>query len=298
MHTAQTSMLKILAQIPGIPDDVSEIVDTADVTKFDFLWALITLVLAVVGGRVGRMLIRRYARKAGLSPNIVDLLGTIVMWSLMAIGTVIALTFLGLAIAPLWLLIVFVVAAFVIGGRSLLEAFGAGILLQARAPFEQGDFVKLGEDSGVVVEVNSRVVVLDAVDGRRLYIPNTKVLQNTIENLTHRKLRMSVLYLDVEYGTDLDRAIELAEASGADLDALLARPRPEAQVSSFAESSVQIAYRFWHEPTVIDEWNAIDAAARAVYKAYADNDIVFAFPNATLWWGNRTDDPTKDGLES
>ena len=291
MIAAQTTMLRVLAQIPGIPDNVSEIVDTQDVTKFDFLWAAITLVLTVACGRIGRLLIRRYARKAGLSSNIVDLLGTIVMWSVMAVGTVIALIFLGLAIAPLWLLILFVVAAFAIGGRSLLEAFGAGILLQARSPFEQGDFVKLGEDSGVVVEVNSRVVVLDAVDGRRLYLPNTQVLQNTIENLTHRKLRMSVLYLDVEYGTDLDKAIEVAEASATDLDEVLSRPRPEAQVASFAASSVQIAYRFWHEPTLFDEWNAVDAAARAVYKAFYDNNIVFAFPNATLWWGNQDDKP-------
>jgi small-conductance mechanosensitive channel len=228
----------------------------------------------------------------------IDLLGTIVMWSIVAIGTVFALTFVGLDVAPLWMLIIFVGIVFVIGGRTLLESFGAGLLLQSRSPFEPGDFVKLGEDSGVVVEVNSRVVVVDAVDGRRLFIPNTNVLNNTIENLTHRKLRMSTLYLDVEYGTDLDKAIALAESSAKGEELVLERPPPQALVSEFATSSVQITYRFWHEPTLIGEWNAVDAAARAVYKAYRDNGIVFAFPNQTLWWGDKNQNGPADNTES
>lgn len=284
---------KVIAQIPGVPDDISDLVDTEGVTGWDVLWAVSTFVGAIIVGRIVRALLRRYTKKAGLPPNIVDLLGTIAMWTVVAVGSVFALTFVGLDAAPLWVMIIFIAVVFVVGGSSLLESFGAGVLLQSRSPFEPGDFVALGKDSGVVVEVNSRVVVIDAIDGRRLFIPNTNVLGNTIENLTHRKLRMSTLYLDVEYGTDLDRAIALAETSATGEESILQRPAPQALVAGFGTSAVQIAFRFWHEPTLTDEWLAVDAAARAVYKAYSDNGIVFAFPNTTLWWGDKDQDPNQ-----
>lgn len=297
MHQLEKQMLRLVAQIPGVPDDIGDLVDTAGVTAWDGVWALLTFILAIILGRVARAMMRRYGKQAGLAPNIIDLLGTVVLWSIIALGTVGALTFVGLDIAPLWMLILLMIVVFVIGGRSLLEAFGAGVLLQARAPFEPGDFVILGDDSGVVIEVNSRVVVIDAIDGRRLFIPNTNVLNETIENLTHRKLRMSTLPIDVEYGTDLDQAIALAEASVEGEKLILPRPAPEALVTAFGSSSVQIAFRFWHEPTLMDEWVSIDAAARAVYKAYYDNGIVFAFPNATVWLRDNATKPPNDSTE-
>ncbi len=279
----------MIAQIPGVPDDISEIVDTTQVTPFDWLWALVAVVGAFVIGRFARTIARRYGRRAGLSANIIDLFGTVIMWCVVAVGVVVALVFLGLAVTPLWLLILLFIATLLIGGRSLLEAFGAGVLLQARAPFEPGDLVEVEGGQGIVAEVNSRVVVLDTVDGTRMFIPNTKVLAGTIVNLTHRKLRMATLQLDVEYGTDLDQAIEIAEASTQNAKGVLRRPAPRAWVSAFEDSSVRIAFRFWHAASLAEEWDATDAAARAVYRAFRDAGISFAFPNTTLWWGSDED---------
>jgi small-conductance mechanosensitive channel len=36
----------------------------------------------------------------------------------------------------------------------------------------------------------------------------------------------------------------------------------------------------------LSEWTAIDEAARAVHRAFGDHGIEFAFPQATLWWGD------------
>lgn len=277
-------------------ETIENAVDTSDVSAWDPLWALIAFVVGIVLARIARSLVRRYAKRANLPPSIVDLLGTLVMWSIVAIGTVLALTFVGLNIAPLWLLILLLIVAFAIGGRALLEAFGAGVLLQARAPFEPGDLVQLGEERGVVKEINSRVVMLDTVDGLRLYIPNQKVLRETIVNFTLTPLRMSHILLDVEYGTDLEDAIEIAVQSLDGVDAVLTDPPPIAEVASFEGSAVRIRLRFWHQADLPSEWRAIDAASRAAYRAYYEHGIVFAFPNQTLWWG-RDQRPDADTTE-
>jgi small-conductance mechanosensitive channel len=275
--------LLVIGQVPLT--DLDQFVDTTEVTGWDFLWAAIALVVGAILARVTRNAIRTYAGRANLPSNTVDLLGTTAQWAVFAIGVVVALTFVGLNLAPVWILIIIVAAVLIVGGRTLLEAFGAGVLLQTRSPFTSGDLVQLGDHQGVVKEINSRVVVLDAIDGRRVFLPNQQVLANPIVNLTHRKLRMSTLYLDVTYSTDLDRACDVARASLEDLEQVLSRPAPGAEVMSFEASAIRIQLRFWHPSDLPSEWAAVDVAARSVRAAYAAAGIEFAFPQATLWWG-------------
>lgn len=273
----------VVAQVPI--SDLDQFVDTSEVTAWDFAWAAVALVVGSILARLARNGVRMYASRAGLPANTVDLLGTTMQWSVISISAVVALTFVGLNLAPVWILIIIVAAVLVVGGRTLLEAFGAGILLQARSPFEPGDLVQLGDHRGIVKEINSRVVVIDAIDGRRIFLPNQQVLNGPIVNLTHRKLRMSTLYLDVTYATDLDRACDVAVGALDALDNVLSRPSPVAEVTSFEASAIRIQLRFWHESDLPAEWSALDAAARAVHSAYASARIEFAFPQATLWWG-------------
>lgn len=282
-----------IAQVLGV--DLDEVVDVTNVTGWDFLWALLALVAGYLAGRLTRRAIRRYGVKTDLPVNIVDLLGTIAMWTFVILGTVVAASFLGFTVAPLWVAILIIAVILFVAGRPFLENFGSGVLLQARAPFEPGDFVHLGEHMGVVKEVNSRVVVLDSIDNRRVFIPNTTVLSSPIINLTHRRVRMSSVLLDVEYGTDLDDACRIAADSLADVEGVRGRPEPTAMVTSFEASAVRITLRFWHDSNLLAEWVAVDVASRAAYRAFYDDGIVFAFPQATLWWGDSNDRPDTDG---
>lgn len=277
-------MLHLIAQVD--PQDLDQFIDIANVTAWDVLWAAISIVVGIVAGRIARLFARKTATSASLSANLIDLLGTMAMWTIVAIGVVVALSFLGLTLAPLWILLLLIGFVVVIGGRSLLENFGAGVLLQSRAPFTPGDLVEVGGDSGVVKEVNSRVVVLDTYDGRRVFVPNSTALEEPIVNLTHRTIRMSELVVDVTYGTDLDAAAALMVEALSNHEALSRRPTPTAQVSAFESSSVRYVVRFWHRSDLASQWNACDVAARSIYRTLNDADISFAFPQQTLWWGN------------
>ena len=277
-------MFAQLAQVAPI-DVVSDVIDTSDVTEWDVVWACVTVVVAAIVGRLMALLARRAGRKAALPANIVDLISTIVAWGITTVGFVAALSMIGLSVAPLWFLMVLFILMFLVGGRSLLEAFGAGVMLQARAPFAAGDLVELAGVEGIVVEVNSRVVVLDSIDGRRVYLPNQQVLREEISNLSYSGSRMSYLHLDVAYGTNLDDACRIAVAAVEGLDVIRSQPEPIAEVASLEASAVRIRLRFWHDADRSSEWAATDAAVRAAYSAYEEQAVEFAFPQQTLWWG-------------
>ena len=285
-------MTSVFAQ--SVVDTIDDAIDTSQVTPWDFLWATICIVLGIIVARIGRRYARKYGVRTGLPPNLVDLMGTLISWTVIPLMTVVALTFVGLDVSPWFILVIFVIIVFAIGGRALLEAFSAGVMLQARSPFVRGDYVTVFGETGVVVEVDSRVVVLDTPDGRRISLPNPQVLRYPIENKSSNGRRMSRLDLDVEYGTDLEQAIEVALQAVSPLDEILDDPAPSCRVSAFAESSVRLGLRFWHPPMFLDEIDAIDVVARAVYRAFYEHGIVFAFPNQTLWLNQDQTDRTPD----
>ena len=276
-----------LAQV--VPDAVTDVIDTTEVSTWDPLWAGVTIVVGILLTVIARRATRRSFEAMSLPPNIVDLSVTLVTWSIIALAVLVALAFVGLAPNWIWLMGVLLIVAFIVGGRVLMESFGAGVMLQARAPFTPGDLVRIGEDSGVVAEVNSRVVILDTVDGQRLFMPNQLVLHQPISNLTETGRRMSTVLLDVAYGTDLDLAGRIAEESLADAEGILQDPEPVAEVTTFEASAVRIRLRFWHAPDLLSEWAAVDVVSRAAYAAFYANEIEFAFPQQTLWWGDGPD---------
>ncbi len=275
--------------------DISQIenmVDVTTVTPADFVWAVVALVIGGVLGRVARAAVRRYGRKANIAPNVIDLLGTMLLWTIFTVAVFIALSFVGFTIAPLWVFILLVGGVFIIGGRSLLENFGAGILLQSRAPFEPGDQVRLGDFVGRVREVNSRVVLLNTIDNRSVFVPNIEALKSPIVNLTDSDHRMTELTFDVEYGSDLRIAKSKILSSLEPCHTVLAEPQPEVEIRSFEESAVRLILRFWHPSDILSQWKATDEAANAGYDALNAARIAFAFPQRTLWWGDDKEPPS------
>ena len=251
----------------------------------DYVWSGLSVAIGFALATIARRLVRRVASRTNLPQNIVDFLGTITSWMVMIIAVVIAATFLGLTLAPLWMAMILIFVVLFVAGQSFLANVGSGIIIQARAPFEVGDLVSVVGHKGVVKEVNTRVVVLDTVENTRVFVPNSEVLAHPIVNYTHRRLRRTMIYLDVEYGTNLDEARRIAFEALGNHQEVFARPAPDVDVKSFEDSSVRLEVRFWHRSQLPDEWHAVDVAHRAIYKAYYDAGIKFAFPQTTLWWG-------------
>ena len=75
------------------------------------------------------------------------------------------------------------------------------------------------------------------------------------------------------------------ERTLAETPALLAEPAPRAYVEEFADSTINIACRVWHEPDILAEWEARSEAMRAVKRALDANDITIAFPQRVVWSG-------------
>lgn len=275
------SVLVAAAAIPSGTFDVTE------VTLWDVGGAAVALVIGYLLAAWGRRATRRAVERIEGAPDTLwSLAGSLVFWFVMAVAVVIALSFLGFDTAPVVLVLLIAAVIVVLSGRSLLENYGASLILQVRAPFEPGDQIESLGYRGAVAEINGRTVIVETTDGRQVHLPNTNVIATPIVNLTKRGIRRSTLTVGVAYGTDLRSAQQILKGAVEGADGVLADPQPEVYVTEFDDSAINFIVRFWHDPHIRDGYVVTDRVAQAINDALAAAAIVIPFPQATLWWGD------------
>lgn len=266
--------------------DLDSLVDVSSVTAWDVIWAVAVVLLGFLVARF----VRRYVRRAleridGVGAPVTDAISKISGWFVILLAFVYALSLVGFDTAPIVLAMIVVGIILFLSGRTLAENFGAGLVLQTRAPFEMGDQIDSSDFTGTVLEITSRTVILATIDGRIVHIPNRTVLGNPIVNRTTQGARRTTVEVGLVYGTDLDAARNVMLDTVRAVEDVLDDPVPEVLVRSFDDSAVTFDVRYWHAPTIDDEQAVTDVVIRAVDRAVKARGMTIAFPQRTLWWG-------------
>jgi small-conductance mechanosensitive channel len=252
------------------------------ITYGDWLLAAAVLAAGIVIGRVTRSLITRTMRKGDTELAAAALMGRFTAYFFFLAGLIYALSVLSVRLGPL-------LGALGIGGlavafaaQSILENFLSSIILQIRRPFRRGDQILTNGLDGIVEDVNFRTVVLRTYSGERVLVPSAMVLRNPITNHTVLGRRRTTLKIGISYDVDLDATLPLIVDTVAGTDGVLDQPPPEAYVEEFAESTVDVAVRFWHQPDMATMWKVRSGVAVAIKSALDAANVDMPFPQRVL----------------
>lgn len=258
---------------------------------------IIAAAALLVAVMLNRLVVRLVEAGSSSRFGVARLLGRLAALLTFAAGTVYALNTLGVRIGPLLGALGIVGLAVAFALQQILENFVASIIIQARSPFRVGDQVQSGDWEGTVQDINFRAVVLRTVDGTRVVIPSASVLDSPIQNLTAFDLRRTTVTVGIAYDTDLDTATGVIEVAVQRAEGVASHPAPEVLVEELAESSVNLAVRFWHEPSIAGMWTARDAVLRMTYRALGEAGIEIPFPQRTVSFADAPP-PTVDASAS
>ena len=163
--------------------------------------------------------------------------------------------------------------------RQTLGAVIAGLVLMFSRPFEIGDWVKIGDKHGIVTDITIVNTRLQTFDGEYVMLPNDLVGSNEVVNRSRKgRLRIHV-ETGVDYGTDVDHAMDVAKSALNDLEDVLSVPRPQVVLKEFADSAVVLDIRVWiDKPSSRRRWRAQTAVIRAVKSAFEAEGIKIPFP--------------------
>jgi small-conductance mechanosensitive channel len=179
-----------------------------------------------------------------------------------------------------------IVIVFVVMGvlmlRPLIENSAAGLLLQARPSFGVGDYIKVSDYEGKVIEISARTTALKTSDGIRIHIPNTQVLSTVLIVYTAFEARRVTIDLGVDPAADLDAVSQILADAVSAVETVLADPAPAVIARSFGDGSINLSVRFWFGPDTHSVAVVTDQAIRALNDAISKAGIGLPAPQLTI----------------
>ncbi len=131
--------------------------------------------------------------------------------------------------------------------QGSLSNFAGGVLILIMKPFKVGDYiVEHGNGKeGTVKEIQVCYTKLLTTDNREIIIPNGKLSDSTITNVSSQDKRMLDMRVGISYDSDLKKAKSIIQSIMEQDSARLASEDLVVFVDELADSSVNLGGRMW-----------------------------------------------------
>lgn len=176
---------------------------------------------------------------------------------LLFVGLMLALTAAGLDLTVLSVFGGALGVGIGFGLQKLASNYISGFVVLAERSLRIGDWVKVDNFEGRIVDISTRFTVLRALSGREANVPNEMLITQRVENYTRADPRIALTTtVLVPHGSELDRVLPaLAEAVRA-LEVVVDLPMPNVQLSAFTPDGMELTVQFWVADITVNAGNA------------------------------------------
>ena len=195
---------------------------------------------------------------------------------IMIIGILIALSEMGIEIAPM--LAGLGIAGFILGFalQDTLSNFFSGMMILLYRPFDTGDVVEAGGAFGSVSNMSLVNTTILTFDNQTLVIPNNKIWGEVIKNVTAQKIRRVDMTFGISYTDDIPKAENILRDILTSHEKVLEEPEPIVRLHTLGESSVDFIARPWVNRD--DYWNVYWDITREVKMRFDAEGVSIPFP--------------------
>ena len=173
--------------------------------------------------------------------------------------------------------------AIAFAAQDVLGNFFSGGAIIASKPFVVGDRIKVDGYDGFVKEISLRTTTLLTFDGTEVIIPNSKIANSNLENITREPKRRIKQVLTLEYSTSLAKITKakkilakiVKENKSTSDDSLI-------HFTEFDSSSINLQLIYWIEDLDMI-LQAKDEINTEIKKAFEKEKIEFAYPSQTIY---------------
>jgi len=174
--------------------------------------------------------------------------------------------------------------------QGTLSNVAAGVMLLILRPYRVGDLVSIGGDIGKVQRLDLFTTRMIDANNVKIVVPNKKVFDDTILNLSGQTTRRMELKISVGYGANLHQARAVLVAAAAGVEAVMKDPPPWAGVTDLLDSSVEVTLQAWTLSG--DYWQARADVFQAAKEALDVAGIEIPFPHqVAVAYGTALDIP-------
>ena len=207
-----------------------------------FVFVVIFLIVRLLEGLV----LSRYEKTGKPYPFPRVLHGFILIVVYIAVVLALLREFLGFNIGPLLAGSAILTAVLGLALQGVLGNIFSGLSLHYTRSFSRGDWIKVGETEGQVVDTNWRETRIRDRASNIVVIPNTFVASQTITNFSlPERPSAIILPIKVDVLAPPARVLGLLVEAAREAPDVLAEPAPTAYILSYDELGLAYALKFW-----------------------------------------------------
>lgn len=179
--------------------------------------------------------------------------------------------------------------AIALAAQETIANFFGSINIFADRPFQVGDRIRVGGFDGPVEEVGFRSTRIRTLDGHLVTAPNSKVVNEMVENISKRPFIKRLTNISITYDTPpekVEKALQIIKDILADTEQVNRDPDlvPRVYFSDFQSFYLNILVIYWVKPP--DYWLFQEVNEKVnlrIMQAFESESIEFAFPTQTLY---------------
>jgi len=202
------------------------------------------------------------------------------------VAGMLALSVLGISIAPILGAAGVMGIAVGFGAQSLIKDYFSGIFLLLENQIRQGDAVEICGKIGDVEDITLRYVCLRDINGNVHYVPNGQI--TTVTNKS-REYAYALIDVGVAYRENLDEVYEVLTKIGGELrnDEIIGpkilKDLEIQGVQDLADSAVIVRCRF--KTVALEQWSVRRAFLGRIKREFDSSGIEIPYPHMTVYAG-------------
>lgn len=246
---------------------------------FDVAWFVARFVDALLSNYIHPL---TKSSKSKMDDTLYPVLKVVVNFVIYAVALMVMLQNLGIKITGLMAGLGLGGLAFALAAQDLLSNTFAGGAIIVDKPFRVGDRLKVEGFDGFVKKISMRTTTLETFAKTQIIMPNSRIANNIVENISREDRRRELVVLGVEYGTPTKK---LRKAKELLHNIVLKNDKTDdnslVHFIAFGPSSLDIQLIYYIKD--MDQILATkDEINFAIKDAFEKEGLSFAFPTQTL----------------
>lgn len=212
----------------------------------------IKIIIAVIIFMIGRVIIKWIRKSIRYSfqvketdAGIATFVDSMVKFGLYILLIIIIAGNLGIELSSITVLFASAGVGVSLALQDFITNFAGGIMILLLRPFTVGDYIieDTNKNEGTVKEIKIFYTKLMTIENKVIVIPNGKLMNNSLTNVTERDERRLDLKVGISYESDLKKAKEILERLLLSHKDILTNEDWKVFVDSLADSSVVLGIR-------------------------------------------------------
>lgn len=252
------------------------------------IWTLLYLVVLVAllflfSGRLRTWIVEQLLTKTRMETGARQAVGSIIRYTVIAIGFVIILQTAGIDLTALNVLAGAVGIGLGFGLQNIVSNFISGLIILFERPIKVGDRIVVGNVEGDVVQISGRSTEVVTNDNISIIVPNSKFITENVINWSHtdRKVRFRVP-VTVAYGSDVQAVTQLLLDIAAANPDVLKDPAPGVRLMEFGDSGLCLELRVWSTSLIHRRGLLTSSLNVAIYASFRDHGIEIPYPRRDI----------------